>query len=194
MKKYLGLGLVLAGGFSANALQFTDTDLFSTPLQPMGALLVYGVPITGTFNIAGGDGGAGDISGYNPTTQTILSATAGFTFIDYNGTANTVSIQLDTEDLVSNGSINMVMTSFNGSVVGNAYVTLNSTGIIDYKVELVGSPLQLPVFLLAAGLEAQAGDRVIVSVPDTGTTLSLLGFGILVGAVVGRRLLVSKQS
>jgi hypothetical protein len=180
MKRILTTAMVVAGlvaGFSASAIQYSDTDT-------IGATLSVGTPYAGNFNISAGDGDFGDVGGFNPLTQTIISASAGFTFLDLNQTANTVSITLDTATLVSGGVIDQVLTSFNGAVVGTAYVSLNSNGVLDYQIELLSGN---PVVLVMASLTAQAGDKVI-GVPDGGTTLGMLGCGLLAASWVCRRL------
>lgn len=182
MKRILAvIGVVAASAMAASAIQYQDIDSIAN-----GTLSVGGTPISGTFNIRTGDGDVGDVWGYNPATQTIISAVAGFTFLDVNLTANTVSIALDGQSFISNGSVGQVLTSFNGAVLGNAYLTLNSTGEIGYTVELVSGD---PITFVMAGLTAQAGDRVI-GVPDSGATMGLLGLGLLASGWLGRRLRV----
>jgi hypothetical protein len=179
MKRILKTAIVAAGlvvGFSASAIQYRDTDLILSSLSA-------GNPYDGNFNIAAGDGDAGDLSGFNPLTQTIISATAGFTFLNSALTTSTVSIKLDSQALVSGGVIDQLLTSLNGSVVGTAYVSLNSSGSLNYTVELLSGD---PVTLVMASLTAQVGDKVI-GVPDGGTTLGMLGFGLLAAAWVCRR-------
>ncbi len=182
MKKILTvIAAAMVSAFSASAIQYTDVDT-------IGATLSVGTPYVGNFNIASGDGGVGDVAGYNPLTQTLISAVAGFTFLDVNLTPNTVSIQLDGKTFIPGGIVDQVLTSFNGAVLGNAYLTLNSTGEIEYRVELLSGN---PVVFVMAGLTAQAGDRVI-TVPDGGMTLSLLGCGLLAGSWVCRRFRITR--
>ena len=183
MKKILAtavLGSALVMGFSASAIQYSDSDyIFET--------LSVDTPYKGNFNIATGDGDFGDVSGFN-SSQTIISAVVGFTFLDINRTRNTVSIELDKETLAAGGVIDRVLTSFTGTVVGTAYVSLNTTGTLNYTVELLSGD---PVVLVMAALVAQAGDKVI-GVTEGGTTLGMLGCGLLAATWVCRRLRIGR--
>src|SRR5689334_2320566 len=78
-------GTLWFSGLTAWAIPYSDYDeVFSW----------VSTSRTGTFDIVNGDGGVLDSSGFNPNFESIISATASFTFLDIDGNANTVSVLL----------------------------------------------------------------------------------------------------
>ena len=118
------------------------------------------------------------LAGYNPTAETITSASAEFTFWDALG-KESFNINMG-GDLLSQGSFSGVLVL--PSDVVNAWFTLDSTGSLSYTVSLTSGFLT-DFWLTNASLTAEATAR---NVPDAGATAVLLGLGVI-GLFVAKR-------
>lgn len=153
---------------SAHAVPYYwDHDLLQTQL---GA----GQTITGTFNIAGGDGDAWDLHGFDGSSN-ITSAIATFSFLDLNLRETKVKVDLGVDGFAQISAL--VLPIFvSGDILGQALVDLSADGILAYTVTNTGTT---GFRLMTASL--------VTTVPDGGTTLSLLGLSLVATALAARR-------
>jgi hypothetical protein len=171
MKKFTSM-LVMAGtlwvsGLTGHAIPYSDYDeVFSWVTTSR----------SGNFDIVNGDGGLLDVSGFNPNFESIISATASFTFLDTDGNANTVSVFLG-ESFFLSDTVTASLVSKGGSLEGSALLNLNEDGVITYTVQ--NSNPSDPFIFLQAFLSVESGPKSIAPVPDGGNTVGLLGLGLL---------------
>lgn len=160
-------GTLWVSGFTAHAIPYSDYD---------NVLSWVTTTRSGTFDIVNGDGGFLDTSGFNPTYESIISATASFTFLDNDGNANTVSVYLGGNFFLSD-TVTASLVSSGGSLEGSALLNLNENGVITYTVSN-NNPSD-PFIFLQAFLTAESAPKSIAAVPDGGNTVSLLGIALL---------------
>jgi hypothetical protein len=168
MRKYLWSSLAAGGlalsSLNSHAISYRDLDVLGG--------LIKDTSVTGEFNLVVGDGGLGDRTGFNHLTEQITSATATFSFIDdADWAAETVTIKLGSFDFLNETTLATVLF-YNGSVIGNALFDLQQDGILKYTITANGD-----FYSISADLRAEASP--IGSVPDGGSTLSLLGVACL---------------
>ena len=125
---------------------------------------------TGTFDIAG--------AGYDPAIETISSAQASFELWDLL-LSESLTIKFGPDTFASSGSFSGFIT-LSGNVVGAAFGTLDSTGILSYTVHRNSGSF----WLTNARLDVETTSR---NVPDAGSSIALLGFAITGLALVRRR-------
>lgn len=196
MKKSLALAAV-ASLFAASHVSainyYSDVDL-------IGAYVDSSNPHTGEFNITdnGGDsvldilalfaGVAGD--GYDPITETIVKASVVFTFFeDFTGNAladgfakEKFTIELGANSFKNGGGffIPFVPVLSGGEIDIAAQLDLDAEGKLSYTVRSTKGDF----ILGSAGILAEAAPR---AVPDAGSTLALLGLGMLGLTALRRR-------
>jgi hypothetical protein len=167
--KIIALAACLIGAHTASAITLTDNN-------PADTLLIAGISpsYTGTFTL----------SPYNPLTQQVNSAFTTFTLFDV--------ILNESYTITLGGSTVHTGNSFIGTinlgpsgVAGSALLTLSDTGALSYTVTAnTGS-----FWLTNAYLEAEVGARSpggANGVPDGGSTVLLLGAGLMGLAAVRR--------
>lgn len=196
MKKLLTLAAV-ASLFTASQVSainyYSDVDL-------IGAYVDSSNPYTGEFDIVdnGGDsvldilalftGVGGD--GYNPLNETIVKASVVFTFFeDFTGNAfidgfakEKFTIELGTNSFKNGGGyfIPFIPVLSGGEIDITAQLDLDADGKLSYTVRSTKGDF----ILGSAGILAEAATR---AVPDAGSTLALLGLGMLGLAGIRRR-------
>jgi hypothetical protein len=165
-------GMLGFGALTAQAESYLFWDEDSIELD-----LVKGDTVFGTFDIGVGDGDAGDQPGYAAGYQNLIGASAVFTFLDSTLTSFNVVIDLGPGlfDSVSGAVLPITM---GGVITGQAFIDLDLTGVLSYAVTNFGDSV---VALKTARLDAEA-------VPDGASTVGLLGLGLVVSALMGRRL------
>lgn len=165
MKSFsLFLALLLASVSLGRAASYFDNnpaDVYLNILNPS---------YTGTFDIAA--------QGYNPGLETISSALASFELWDL-ALSESLTIKFGTETFASSGSFSGYIT-LSGSVVGTAFGTLDSTGILSYTVYRDSGAF----WLTNARLDVETTPR---NVADTGSSIALLGSAIAGLAIIRRR-------
>lgn len=173
-KIFLVLGFVLTLGItSAQANLYYDHDYLNVVLSPTRTTQ------NGTFNIA--------VQGYDSTAESLVWAGFAFTFLDYDNREETVRISLGHE-VSSYHHIARGFNLFGGLLSGDALLDLSTDGIISYQVRWVSGD---PFKLLTASLLAESAANVSTppaAVPDGGTTLCLLGVGLLALGCARKRL------
>lgn len=159
----LGVGV---GGFASpgNAAPYRDTDVVNRNLTSSSP------SYTGNLNIVTSDGGIGDITGFNPGTQSIISAYALFTVLNVSlGTQSEMRIDIDGGQFLANTSVPLGLTFWGGSIGG----TILNDGNAEYTVTRTAGTVRL----ISAALFVEAGPKALV--PDAGTTVSMLGLVFL---------------
>lgn len=170
-----GSGLVSALlAFNAGAISFQDIDVINQTMNAANSSVV------GSFDIRVGDGGSGDIWGYNPATETITGGTVWFFFDNPTFGSKRVSITLSGEDFISpNTSLSLGTVVFGELISGELYLNLDATGHASYTVTRTSGEF---VFINAE-LYAESGPRSqipgVPGVPDSGTTVAFLGLSII---------------
>jgi hypothetical protein len=161
------MGTLWIGSSTGHAIPYSDYDeVFAWVVTSR----------TGTFDIVNGDGGLLDVSGYNPDAESIISATASFTFLDQDGNQNTVSVLLGNNFFLSD-TVTASLVSAGGALEGSALLKLNADGVITYTVQ--NSNPSDPFIFLQAFLTAESAPKSVAAVPDGGNTVGLLGLGLL---------------
>lgn len=179
--------LFVASQASAN-FYYADVDF-------IGAKIDGNNPYTSSFNITDNgsdsildilalfdDNNPGNVysDGYNPATEFVTAAEAFFFITDdsfFDGRER-YSIDLGGVFSTGNAAFNLVL----GSVSLTGVADLSIDGIINYTV----SSTQGDFMLWNAGLRATVATVGGQPVPDAGSTLALLGLGIL-GLVTARK-------
>lgn len=129
---------------------------------------------TGTFDIAS--------DGYDSTAETVLSAYAEFLFFDLV-LNESLTVTVGGENFASHGSFFMFLT-IGDDVLGSALLDLDADGILSYTITRASGEF----WLKHASLTAITGPRTSQPVPEAGTSVVLLGLGLLgVGLARGKR-------
>ncbi len=177
--------LLLAG--TGHAITFRDYDLINTTLNGGSSSYDY----RGSFNISTGDGGAGDLSGYNPSFHTLNTASAFFTFTGGNTLR---SFELDLGNW--SGSATFVRELTLGVDAAVFLGQLQADGVLNYVItRTTGSFTLVSAELTAYGVEREM-PRINTpdpappnhAVPEGGVTVALLGSAFCGLALVRRRL------
>lgn len=182
----LFLGATLA--VSANALTFSDVDVDGNEGEPHYQYMAsWGFNAWNkTFNLLS--------SGFDPATMTILSATVSFAFADDGSDSwdyakivvggSTLWNWQDVDGNHSNPpySYEWFTTSLSSSVISQL-----QDGIVDYSVQAQSGDF----YLKEAKIVAEVGR---LKVPDTGTTLGLLGLGIASIIALRRQMLKGRDA
>ncbi|MBK9991194.1 MAG: hypothetical protein IPP19_10790 [Verrucomicrobia bacterium] len=159
-KAILSILLSLSVVASVQAVSYSDNNPANVWLN------VLNPSYTGEFTLAG----------YNPTTETITTASAVFTFADLIGSESFV-VNL-TGDVLSQGSFFGVLAL--PTNILNGLITLDSTGALSYTVSRKTGEF----WLTHASLTAESTARR--NVPDAAATALLLGLGVI-GMVAAKR-------
>lgn len=167
--------MLCLAALSAEAVPYWDNDL-------LVSTLTQGESFHDNFNIAGGDGDLWDSFGYDSASQSITSAFATFTFLDLNWRSET-KVEIDLGSSNPFASVTSLVLPFfvSGDILGQALLDLSSDGVLGYSVSNTGNST---FTLLSASLSVNASPR---AVPDGGTTLGLLGLGLVATALLARR-------
>ncbi len=191
MKKLLSFAAIasLFLASQASAITYNDYDIFDGDGI---AIAGKGGSHTGTFDIVNWDGGLLDNVGYNSGAEDIVSAVARFAVGGLGFGKRYYDINIGAEDFAS-GSFSMFFvggTGESGDVVGNALLTLSATGAVDYTITNNSSKSKKTFSLAWAKLDVETRKGGGNAVPDTGSSLALLGLGLL--GLVGLRRRFSK--
>lgn len=161
-------GMVLAGVVSVQATLYTDIDLIKTKLD-------QNETYSGTFNIAN--------KGYNSGVESVTSALAQFWLaddLDWPRQSESFTVSLGSDSQWSSGPVRLLVgDKLNVTLLAD----LGADGILNYSVTAATGDF----YLLAASLEA-CTERKPQQVPDGGTTLALLGLGLVGVAGLRRRM------
>ncbi len=172
--KILAMALwLVAISTSVHGATYRDTDLFGG----LGTQLNAGQSISGVFQIDQRDfDSINEVAGYDSDVEEILSATAAF-FLGLGDdlVASTVDIFLGSSVFRDDAGVpvyNFVVG--NSSVQGSALFNLQEDGRLDYTITAETGTL----IVYEATLRATSGPRSI-GVPDGGSSVFLLGFGLM---------------
>ncbi len=177
-------GLALAG--TANALMWEDYDY-------VGEWMTEGETYTGSFKIVA------PVDTYDPTQHHVTDARVGFSFADsnndrYHGSGadgmEWVDVWIDATKIFNNvevdgshsGGFDWIYSGLNGSLVADL-----QDGILNYtvRVENRNDGKRNDVWFKEAKLKAWGGSK---KVPDSGTSVTLLGLGLAFLAVIRKRM------
>ena len=160
--------LLIASALTGKAVTYWDIDVFSVKLSDSNRTKA------GEFDIT-----TGLLGGYDPLAQTIYSATVWFGLSDDSllDSDEWVEFKLDGLDFLTPIEVDLGLVS--GQVLGQALLSLDSTGTLSYTIQRTDGDF----WALGAKLMAEAKPR---TVPDGGATLMLLG-GALAGIEALRR-------
>ena len=165
----MAVAVFACGSALAFPTLYTDIDLY-------GQYVSTGQPLSGTFNISAGDGTG--LAGYKPETQQVTSASAQFVIRDETFLDGEERFVISLSDSTWNGNAFAAFLNVDLGSTGTLLLQLSDDGEIAYTV----SASKGDFILVSATLEALADKRV--AVPDSGTTLALLGLGLVgVGAL-----------
>lgn len=162
-------GLLGLGAVTAQATPYWDRDVVGTTLNS-------GESFAGSFDIAAGDGDVWDYSGYNSSIDYLISAFGTITLLDLGQNVGQARISV----VLSNSTqlIAFVTPEYHFTEIGGQLLLdLSDTGVINYQVKNTGNSA---FTVVEASLNA-------MSVPDGASTVSLLGLGLVVVALAGRR-------
>lgn len=167
---------LLVGATCAKAVPYQYRD-FDPILKTLDASNPSKNSYSGQFDIKTNSDGTEspekDIVGYNPTTQTITSATAWFKFRNIYAQDDYVSVTLNGQHLLQNTPLVTTFSKFGQQITGDLLIYLEENGTIDYTVTAKSGKFKL----VWARLDVKATDRP-VPVPDNGLTLSLMGLAL----------------
>ena len=160
--------LLITSALTGKAVTYWDIDVFSEKLSGSNPTRADDFDIT-----------TGLLGGYDPITETIYSATVWFGLSDDRllDSDEWVEFKLDGLDFLNPIEVDLGLVS--GQVLGQALVSLDSTGTLSYVIQRTDGDF----WALGAKLMAEAKPR---TVPDGGATLMLLG-GALAGIEALRR-------
>jgi hypothetical protein len=173
-------GALLASSQFASAILYVDNNPANVRLDAdyLGGLNpFYNPSYDGQFNLTG--------YGFNPTLQQIDHAVVTFTLGDLFG-SETYNISIESDSLFSGGSFTGLI-NLGSDITGSLLADLNADGILNYTV----STTRGSFWLLNANLTAEASNFQSIptaDVPDGGTSVALLGLGLLALAFVRTKL------
>jgi len=177
MKKFLKtcstsvLLAILALGVTSAKADYISDDYF------IGELLFNGDTYGNEFDLT--DDGLGPGGSY-----TAYSAGVAFTFLNIFGEIDEVKVELDSMDAGLTAAGGMFFALF-GEVSGSIVATLNATGKLAYEISYTGDNA---VYLKWGGIGVEVGKNApTTSVPDGGSSLLLLGAGVLAAGIAARR-------
>lgn len=164
MKKTITLlGLIAMTGYQAFAIEHI---LLTTP----GVFILPNGTYNGSFNLLS----PGATPPYNPLTEQITSATAIFMLADpsanFGAAPETITISLEGSFFAS------AQNFFIYGPSGNVEVSLLDDNVLTYSI-VSGPNSSVGTWLTVASLQWTTAARS--SVPDGGTTLAMLGFGLV---------------
>jgi hypothetical protein len=167
-KPFLAVAASLVITFAASAGIYTDNNPANVWLNP------FNPSYTGTFDIAA--------AGYNPASETVVSAKVEFLFFDvlFN---ESFSIQVGGENFASHGSFFLFLT-IGDAVLGSALLDLDADGILSYTITRTSGEF----WLKNAFLKATTATRPTEAVPDAGLTVAVLGLGLVGLGLVRQRI------
>jgi hypothetical protein len=173
-KKILAIasGVALLCAANANATLYVDNNGADVWLNANNQ------SYTGQFNLTD--------YGFNPATEQIVSANACFTLFDLFG-RESYDILIDGTSLFSGGSFCGLINLRTG-ITGSLLASLNVDGILNYTIQRTSGEFWLTNARLTASTGSNGGGCPNNRVPDGGTTMALLGLGILGLAAVRRKL------
>ena len=177
----LSVSFLALVSFSAQAITYRDTDSFGL----LGTKVDSRTPLVGYFQINANDAdGIPDLTGYNPASQQIYSASVAFLLGDDFDffTSETVDITLGASLFLDGGSVPTIIGWRAGSVTGTALFDLQADGVLKYTIASDSGDF----LAYKAVLQAEAGSRS-VSVPDGGTMLALFGLALTGLGVIRRK-------
>ena len=178
IKSLIALGALCSATASVQAALYTDLDVFNglTGVK----VTKNGAPKTGTFEIVVQDNdGIFDIVGYDKDNEKVVGAIAEFTIWDDQlfDAPETVSIDLGATSFVSGQSAFFLIAV--GQLSFDAIVDLSEDGLLNYSIKAnSGDFMAINAKLIAT----------TCPVPDGGSMLGLLGFGLVGLALVRNRL------
>jgi len=177
-KSTLGVALAVAGLLvavkPAMAVQYSDNDV-------LGVTIAAGGQVAGEFSIGSVNDGSGTF-GYDSGSSVLSSATTSFSFSRANSLLGQVEILIGGLSFSSASHVvNSLVGTLSGSVLGLALSDLGSDGIVSY---IIKNNSTAAIRVSSAALVAQSEIR---SVPDTGGSIYLLGFGGIVLGLAYRR-------
>lgn len=176
---------------SAFAISFTDTSGSATFLNTT-ANDSYSNSVSGLLDIT-----TGNPTNYNPATMVLTSATIKFAFADTNDPTEVwwqsdgneiVSVSLDSTFFqsaeVGGTHASFDWTSIAGNLSGTIFSNLQTDGKLNYTVTITSGD----VWFKGAQLDAVGNVRNNTpGVPDSGSTVALLGLALVGLAVFKRR-------
>lgn len=167
MKKLLiALGICALSAIGSQAATYNLNDFGPHVIAP-------GSPYSGSFNLL--------TTAYNPASETIVSAVAGFALQDPNGLfggPEEVTVTLD-------GNFFASAQNFSTTTLGGAVnLTLLADNVLAFTV--TSGPGSVPTILSIAALQWTTAPRTS-PVPDGGSMMALLGLSVLGLGWVGRR-------
>ncbi len=168
MKKLITIiGLCAFGLINSQAATYNLLDATPHTISP-------GSPYSGTFNLL-------DAVGYNPASESIISAVAGFSLHDPNGLfggPEQITVTLD-------GNFFASASNFSTTTLGGAVnLTYLADNVLTFTI--TSGPGSVPTVMDLAGLQWVTGPKS-QPVPDGGSMMTLLGFSVLGLSWVSRR-------
>lgn len=169
---------VLAGLGSANATVYSDVDDYS---KLLGVDRGQQTTLYGEFNIVKGDGGRLDRAGFQPGCETVTCGEAWFLFVDdqFCDKEEKVKVTLGS-DVLKGGGFVWGFSFLGGAISGDLLADLNADGILKYTIKATKGDF----YVKQAGLIVEAHKTCV---PDGGTSLALLGLGLIGLAGFGRK-------
>ena len=176
----LTLAVLAANAGLASALTITDLNEYG--FESLGQIVQDETGYTDEFNIV-------TPGGYNPATQEVTSATATFSIWDADmpgGGSEQVRIDLgSSSDWITQNNFSLALVLSSGLEL-SLLADLNVDGIISYRLRQAQSGSgTLSYYLEQAELVAQVAE---LPVPDGGTTLAMLGLGLIGLGALRRKL------
>ena len=190
--------VILAFGFTlpSFALTFSDTTGAAAGGSPVWLSTGGQTSVTGVLDIT-----TGNAPNYNPATMVLTSATVKFAFADTLEKAHNYNDEHDVyswdQEFVTiklgNPSSNFLTgvevdgthaaydwTNAAGSLAGTFFTQLQFDGKLEYKVKITSGD----VWFKGANLTAEGSYK---GVPDAGSTVALMGMGLVGLAAIKRR-------
>ena len=172
----IAVSIVLCAG-SVNAVEITSTISYGLPGVQLGS---SHTTEGGTFDLNS------PLFQFNTLQDTLNSAFVDFNFVNLDGVVSSVSLKIGNDPLTSSQRIRFAAASLSFDVLDLTGLAIS--GKLDYVVTWTSSTSTDLVNLQSVKLTADITKNAPVpnSVPDGGTTLSLLGLA-LTGLGLARR-------